>query len=549
MSGSILTGVPVHARHGRAPVAAIGLRDGVVAALGDVDEVRAALPGAPVVELGRGAVLPAFVDPHQHAFLVAIDPAVDVLHRRADDVDGLLRELCRLVADAPGGDGWLRFHGYEPLRLAERRSPTSAELDTVCADRPLHVVSRTYHESAVNTEGLRALGIGSATADPPGGRVVRDRRGAPTGVLLESVSFAAEAASRQDDAGWRERARAHARRILAAGITRIADAAVPADLADEFLGVMRDTGVEVEPLLIGPRIDVPAFVPGRAGKVLVDGGEYCHFCFTRSQALRLGSQSLRAAFTPDRDLVRALARRAGRMTRGAGGTWHTGVTVTDERLLRAHLEAAADAGAGLAVHAVGNGAVDEVLRVLGGDRGLRRDVDVRVEHAMVIDADQCAALGALGVPVVVQPGFLSTTGYELEVTPVPAPLELMPFRSMVDSGGRLAFSSDYPATPMDPWRWVADAVARRDDRGVLRRVHQRVDVRAALLAATEGGALALGVDAGHLDVGARADLVWVDADPYAVDPERLGDIATLATWRAGDVVHAAEPAGPIVGRT
>lgn len=546
MSGTVLTGVPVHARHGRPPAAALGVRDGVVVAVGDEAEVRAALPGARVVQLDRGSLLPAFVDPHQHAFLVAVDPTVDVLHRRTDDIEELLRELRRLVAEAPSGTGWLRFHGYEPLRLAERRSPTAAELDTVCPDRPLHVVSRTYHESAVNSAGLAALGIGRATVDPPDGRLPRDRRGAPTGVLLESVSFAAEAASRQDDAGWRERAQAHARRILAAGITRIGDAAVPADLAEEFVAVMRDAGVEVEPLLIGPRIDVPAFVPGRAGKVLVDGGEYCHFCFTRSQAMRLGSQSLRATFTPDRDLVRALARRAGRMTRGAGGTWHTGVTVTDERLLRAHLEAAADAGAGLAVHAVGNGAVDEVLRVLGGDRGLGRDVDVRVEHAMVIDADQCAALGALGVPVVVQPGFLSTTGYELEVTPVPAPLELMPFRTMAESGGRLAFSSDYPATPMDPWRWVADAVVRRDDRGVLRREHQRLDVRAALLAATEGGARALGVDAGHLDVGARADLVWVDADPYAVALERLGDLATLATWRAGDVVHRADPVATLL---
>ena len=198
---------------------------------------------------------------------------------------------------------------------------------------------------------------GYCQEDTPRTNEIAEARGAQAGAAikgfaaafgldkaLDGVSKAAEAASRQDDAGWRERAQAHARRILAAGITRIGDAAVPADLAEEFVAVMRDAGVEVEPLLIGPRIDVPAFVPGRAGKVLVDGGEYCHFCFTRSQAMRLGSQSLRATFTPDRDLVRALARRAGRMTRGAGGTWHTGVTVTDERLLRAHLEAFLEGG-------------------------------------------------------------------------------------------------------------------------------------------------------------------------------------------------------------
>ncbi len=70
------------------------------------------------------------------------------------------------------------------MALAEHRSPTAAELDVVCLQRPLHVISRTFHESAVNSAGLEALGIDRGTPDPPGGRIVRNRRGSPTGVLL-----------------------------------------------------------------------------------------------------------------------------------------------------------------------------------------------------------------------------------------------------------------------------------------------------------------------------------------------------------------------------
>lgn len=545
-ASSILTGAVVRPRHGGPAVEALGVRDGVVVACGTVEGVRAELPGADELVLGRGAVLPAFVDAHQHAFLVAIDPTTDRLHRVAHDIPDLLARLRELVSAEPAGSGWLRFHGYEPLHLAERRSPTAAELDSVCPDRPLHVVSRTYHESSVNSAGLAALGIGRGTREPHGGRIVRDRRGVPTGVLLESESFRAEAASRRDDGTWRERAAAYAKTVLAAGITRIGDAAVPADLADEFVTVMGEAGVVVEPLLVGNRIDEPAFAAGRTAKVLADGGEYCDFCFTGRQVARLFAQSLRATFTQDGDLVRALARRTGTPRRGTDGLWHAGIRVTGGPGLQQHLRSAASAGSGLAVHAVGNGAVADVVRLLRADPGLLRAVPVRVEHAMVVDEELCRQLGDLGVPVVAQPGFLSTAGYELEASPVPEPLELMPFRSLLDADASLAFTSDHPATPLDPWRWVADAEHRLDGHGLLRRPHQRITRAEALRAATLGGAHALGVDAGALEAGAVADLIWVDRDPYEVDD--VAAVRTLATWSAGVPVHASrEVAGLLAG--
>ena len=141
-----------------------------MAAVGTLDAVRTAMPpGADEVALDGGALLPAFVDAHQHAYLVAVDPFTDVLHRAAADIPGLLRLVSSLLAAAPRSDGWLRFHGYVPLELAELRSPSSIELDTICPDRPLHLLTRTYHESVVNSAGLAALGIGRSTPDPRGG--------------------------------------------------------------------------------------------------------------------------------------------------------------------------------------------------------------------------------------------------------------------------------------------------------------------------------------------------------------------------------------------
>ena len=542
----ILHGVPVHVRHGRPPAEAVGIFGGRVAAAGTLAEVRAALPPLAVVRrLSHGAVLPAFVDPHQHAYLVAVDPHTDALHRRARDIGGLVAAVSALAAletAAGPADGWLRFHGYEPLALAERRSPTAAELDRAAGDRPLHVLSRTFHESVVSSAGLEALRISRGTPDPPGGRIVRDRRGMPTGVLLEAASFAAEAVSRGRGAdapeAWRERLLAHARRLLANGIVRIGDAAVPAAVAVPFVETLAEIGVVAKPLLIGGRIDEPAIVAGATAKVLLDGGEYCHLCMTGGQVRALMFASVRANLGPEREMARAVGTRAGWPHREPDGRWHTGIRYPQEAGFPAVLRRAADAGASLAVHAVGNGSVEALLDAREADPVAAAAVTLRIEHAIALGDGLARRIGGTGVPVVVQPGFLPTAGHELAIAPLPAPLRLMPFRLMREAGIPLAFSSDYPATPLSPWEAVWAAVTRLDATGAAILPDQAVELGDALDASTRVAAHVLGAGAGTLEPGMPADLIWCDRDPYAVPVASLRDITVLETWSGGRRVYA-----------
>jgi predicted amidohydrolase YtcJ len=537
----IAHGCPVHVGFDRPPVGAIGVRDGRVVAVGTPDSVRAAM-GAPVTEheLPGGAVLPGFVDAHQHAFLVAADPSTDVLHGVASDIERLLEVLARRVAAVPDGREWLRFHGYAPLSLAERRSPTAAELDRVSPERPMHVVSRTFHESVVNSAGLDALGITATTPDPSGGRIVRDRRGRATGVLLEASSFAAEIASRStsDGEAWRERLAAHGRLLLSHGITRIGDAAVPADLAADVVEVLASVGITAHPLLIGSRIDSPALVEGGTAKVLADGGEYCHLCMTKTQLRTLYRSSLRAVVGPESRLARALGTRAGRPRRESDGAWHTGLRYPAEAGLPVLLRDAAAAGSGLAVHAVGNGSVDAVLHALAADPVSAASVPLRVEHAMVLDDELARRLGDSGLPVVAQPGFLHAYGHQLTVVPVPTPLRLIVLRTLIDRGASVALSSDYPAADLSPWRGIATAVLRQDSTGAVVHPEEALTVAQALDGSSRAGARVVGVrDAGTLEPGQVADLQWCDQDPTTAAPEALDSITTRATWSAGRLVH------------
>jgi predicted amidohydrolase YtcJ len=106
----ILHGCPIHPGGGRAPVEAIAIDGDRIVATGSLGEVRAAVGGAAYEkQLSGGALLPAFADPHQHAFLVAADPNVDVLHGCADIPDLLTRVA--EIARSGMPSGWVRVHG------------------------------------------------------------------------------------------------------------------------------------------------------------------------------------------------------------------------------------------------------------------------------------------------------------------------------------------------------------------------------------------------------------------------------------------------------
>ena len=544
----ILHGAPVYLRHDRPPVEAVGIAGSRVVAAGSLAEVGAAMPADTEARtLDRGAVLPAFVDPHQHAYLVAADPGTDLLYRRAEDVASLVDAVARLAATEPKpadgkGRRWLRYHGYEPLLLREHRSPTAAELDRAVADRPLHVLTRTFHESVVNSAGLDALGIGRSTPDPIGGRIARDRRGDPTGVLLEAASFDAEAASRRAgaaaEADVRERLRVHGRRLVELGIVRIGDAAVPADQADMLVDALAAEGVAATPLLVGSRIHEPALIGGRTAKVLLDGGEYSHLCFTGRQHAALFRGSFRAQLGTEGTLARAVGNRAGFPKREADGRWHSGIRFAPEAGAAGLLRNAADAGASLAIHADGNGAVEALIDALAADPSLAAAVPVRLEHAMVLDPALIGRLADAGLPVAVQPVFLPAMGHELTVAPLPAPMRIMPFAAMRAAGIPLAISSDYPAADLSPWVGVRAAVTRLDRTGRAIGEDEALDLATALDAASRAGAELLGAqDAGTLEPGRIADVIWADHDPHATDIAALPEIRVLATWSAGREVY------------
>ncbi|MFN8631288.1 MAG: amidohydrolase family protein [Chloroflexota bacterium] len=237
-----------------------------------------------------------------------------------------------------------------------------------------------------------------------------------------------------------------------------------------------------------------------------------------------------------------MGNRSGFPKREGDGRWHSGIRFASEAGAAALIRRAADVGAGLAFHASGDGAVEALLDAIAADPGAARAVAMRVEHAMVLDPALTRRLADAGLAVAIQPVFLPSMGHELTVAPLPAPMQIMPFAAMRAAGVPLAISSDYPAAELSPWVGVAAAVTRQDRTGVAIGAEQALDVASALDAATRTAAAILGAaDAGTLEPGMAADLLWTDRDPHAMDAAELPQIRTLATWSAGGLVFERPP--------
>lgn len=513
---------------------AVAWRDGRILAVGAREEVaRAAGPGADRWDAGGATVVPGFIDAHHHPGLVALwGGAVRLVPPAVRDVASLQAALAAAVAASPGSAGWLLATDWNEQLLAERRPPTRAELDEAVPDRPLLAMHYTCHRALANSRALEAAGIGRHTPDPAGGAISRGRGGVPDGLLLERGMSRVEALARaslatRDAEGFFDRLARHHRALAAAGITRVVDATVPPELAALYREAARRggllvptvmmpvsasgfleepwdalegeaTGVEDGPLAVGPL------------KLVFDGAPACAMCLGWWQAfgllVRTWALSLRRwSLDPVRTALSVRPRV------GADLRLRTGITIYPRAAAEHIVGAAVDRGFAVAIHAIGNEAIDTALAAYAtvGSRLDRAGVP-RLEHAAFANRELAARMADLGVAAVSQPHFVSLPSFD-HAASVPG-LRFLAHRWLLDAGVEVAGSSDHPVAGFGPLDGIRSAVSRRSTSGRVYEADQRVGLDEALAMYTRTAAKVCGCldRCGTLEVGKRADLVVLD---------------------------------------
>ncbi len=200
------------------------------------------------------------------------------------------------------------------------------------------------------------------------------------------------------------------------------------------------------------------------------------------------------------------------------------------------------AGWQLALHAIGDRAIDAAIDIIetAHRRRPRADARHRIEHCGLVRPDQLHRLAAASITAVTQPTFLYEFGDDYAAIMGPERADWMyRGRSYLDHGVAIAGSSDRPVADGAPLRGVQFMVTRRSSSGALIGGGEALSVSEAIHAYTMGAARACRMDdrIGSISLGKYADLVVLDADPWAVPAQELAQIPVVSTVVAGERVH------------
>jgi predicted amidohydrolase YtcJ len=508
-------------RGGRSGATALAIAGDRIAAIGADDEVlNLRGPATRVVDLERRSLLPGFVDAHAHIWKIGhlLTTLLDV--RGATGLADLGARVGAQAARLPAG-AWLYGRGYNEARFPEGRGPTRHDLDAVVADRPAVLMRTCAHIIACNSRALEVAGITRDTAAPQGGEIERDPSGEPTGVFSErAMALVLQRMPPPEAHEYEAMITAALQHQLSRGITSTNDAGVAPDLLEAYR-----------------RLDAEGRLPSRVNVMalrIVDG---------------VGVVPLPPKYASDRLRIDTVKFFADGGLSGATAALSVpyrhaltrGVLRMDEQEFLDLARDAHEAGWRIATHAIGDVAIDQVLRVYEAlaDGPMRH----RIEHFGLPTDDQLARAASRGVIAAPQTIFVQALGRNFrQYLPDALIARAYPVRAMLDAGVTVALSSDAPVVENDsPLAGMQAAITRRDAEGHVIAPGQAITLDEALDGYTRGGAIASGDEhrRGRLEARMQADLVVLSGDIHATPPEALTSLVVTQTWVGGRLAYSA----------
>ena len=493
-------------------------------------------PGAPVmpfdkrVDAGGRTLLPGLIDAHGHVMglgLAALQ--LDLVGTNSvEDLQARLRDY----AGRPGR-AWILGRGWNQELWPTKRFPTAADLDAVVPERPVMLERVDGHAVVVNSAALKAAGITAATKDPVGGKIERDSNGNPTGLLIDAASELVSAKVPPPSPVQLAQALEKAQDLLiATGVTATADMGTSA--AD--WAVMQKAAAD-------GRLKVRIMSYSAGLKPIETIARLGPSNWLYEDRLRMGGVKLYSDG--------ALGSRGAYLKQPYADQRDTrGLRFLTDEELRDQAGKAAALGYQIAIHAIGDGANAQVISAYEGlSAKYGKERRWRIEHFQIVDPTDIPRLAPAGIIASMQPVHQTSDRLMAEKRLGPDRLAgAYAWRSVIKSGARIAFGSDYPVESPNPFPGLAAAISRQDMNGQPPGgwiPEERVTFEQALSAFTRDAAYAgFGEQKfGALEPGKWADFIIVDRDVSAADPQALARTQVLETWVAGKKIWSASASG------
>jgi len=479
---------------------------------------------------GHGAtLLPGLIDAHGHLSNLGIALSAGDLVGSGSEAEAVQRT--RDFMQKFPAEKWIVGRGWNQVVWPGQQFPNRKSLDAIAADKPIALTRIDGHALWVNSIVLRRAGIDNSTPDPDGGQIVRDEQGEATGVLIDNamdlVSKVFPTPSDQQIQGYELRAMSY---LASLGLTSAHDAGITAQELRAFQA-LRSAGkmpIRVYPMLHvldpandtylqqGPIIDPDHMLDLRSVKISSDGA--------------LGSRG--AALFED------YSDRPG----------HRGLLLLSDDQLQHHIGRAMAAGYQVNTHAIGDLANAKVLDYY---QALIKKTDSqnlrhRIEHSQILRLADIPRFAAGGIIASIQPTHATSdknmAGDRLGDQRLKGAYV---WKSLLDSGARVAGGSDFPVEPPNPFYGLHAAVTRqsRDNQplgGWMK--DQRLSREQSLSLFTEGAAYAAHQEdyIGRLLPGYYADFILVRDDYFTIPEQDIWKNKVIATYVAGSEVYRAE---------
>lgn len=528
VNGNVWTGDPQkpHAQ-------AIAVSGDRIAAIGSDEEILKLSDGrVPVVDLNGRLILPGFNDAHVHFFQGG--QALSGPQLRAAKSAAEFRDtLAEFVKHQPHGR-WILNGNWDNENWSATELPTRELIDAQTRHWPVFVSRMDGHMSLANSVALDKAGIDKNTKDIPGGVIVRDAHGEPTGILKDAAQTLVEhVIPPPTDEQIREALRAAQTYANAQGVTSVQDMSASAPILRGYQALLNEGELHVR---VSGHQPLPQWKHlADVGVTVPFGNEWIHIGGTKGFAdgslgsgtalfLRPYSDDPKNSGIPSAELAEPKQM------------WH-------------NIESADDAGLQIAIHAIGDKANKEILDFyerLSFEHN-RRDRRLRIEHAQHLTKADIHRFADIHVIASMQPYQCIDDGRwaEKRVGPERAKTAYA-FRSLLSAGVNLAFGSDWPVVPMSPIMGIYAAVTRRTLDGKHPDgwvPEQKITVEEAVRAYTMGSAFASFDDhlKGSLKPGKLADIIVLSDDIFTIEPTKIADVKVLTTIVGGRVVMGELP--------
>lgn len=528
----IITNATVYTMNPAQPTArAFAIRDGKFLAVGDTATIEALRgPQTEVLDLAGAPVLPGLCDAHIHFTHYALGlQRIDIFE--VPSLQEMQTRLAAKVATTPTGT-WLTGWGWNQTLWPDKRFPTRQDLDQVAPEHPVLLHEKSGHSAIANTLALRLAGLDAKIANPAGGEIVHDANGEPTGLLLEgpaidlvSQFMPAPTADEVDSAVLAAQQNAHR-----FGLVSVHD--LDGKRGFECFQRLRLRGQLRLRTVTHIAMDQLEFALG-VGLHAGLGDEW----------LRVGGLKLFAdgALGP---------RTAAMIEPYEGEPENYGITIVDKEDMIDMARRASAAGLPTIIHAIGDRANHDVLDVLEIVRNQEAEQGIprtqrrhRIEHVQVLHPNDVPRLAELDIIASVQPIHATQDMFNVDAHWGKRGELAYAFRTLLNTGARMAFGSDAPVETPNPFVGIHAAVTRQRANGAPDsqgwHPEQKLTVAEAVAAYTTGAAYAESWEQqlGSIAPGKYADFIVPDRDIFTCDPTTIKDTAVQLTVIGGETVY------------